>query len=212
MNRVLMAAGVMLLAAIPLAAGTPGEILAQVQRQYDGVADYTARVHVAADIPDLDLPARDFTVYVKRPDKVKIESTGLVILPRDVLLLGDLEGHLAESARVTVNGTTREGGRQICCLKLFPQDAASRDRVLLWVDVQRHTLVRSELWAGANRLLAVYWKHVRVNDEFWLPAEVKCEISGGILGEARPGSITVTFADYQVNTGLSDALFTDREH
>ena len=206
-----LAAALTLLGAVALQAEAPRETLAQVQRQYEGVKDYTGRVHVAADIPDIELPARDFTVYVKRPDKVKIESTGLVILPRDVLLLGNLEGHLADSARVTANGATREGGRLIRCLKLFPQDTASRERVLLWVDVARRTLVRSELWAGANRLLAVYWQYVKVNDCFWMPAEVKCEISGGILGRAGPGTVTVTFADYRVNTGLSDELFDGEE-
>ncbi len=189
----------------------PREVLARTLALHDGVQDYTAHVRVTTDIPDFDIPVREFTVYIKRPDKVKIESTGLVIVPKDVLLLGDLKRHLAEAGQVTLAGVNREGSRPLYCLKITPEMAAKRDRLLLWVEDERWTLTKTELWGGANRYLTVYWKHVQVNERFWMPAEVKCEISGGVLRGARPGTITVTFTDYRVNTGLSDELFESKD-
>ena len=194
-------------------ASTPGaqQILNRMQQSYGAIEDYVAELKVITDIPSFAVPPRSFTVYVKRPDKVKIESDSLVVIPKDVLLLGNIEGHLAKAGRVILNGVTRREGREIYCLKFFPNDPDRRDRVLLWVDAERYTLTRTELWAGTNRLLTVYWEHTRVDDRYWMPAEVRCEISGGILGGGRPGTITVSFTEYRINTGLNDELFGAQE-
>ncbi len=190
---------------------TASQILSRVQQSYGAIEDYVAELKVITDIPSFEVPPRSFTVYVKRPDKVKIESDSLVVIPKDVLLLGNIEGHLAKAGRVILNGVTRRQGRIIYCLKFFPNDPDRRDRVLLWVDAERYTLSRTELWAGLNRLLTVYWEHTHVDDRYWLPAEVRCEISGGILGAGRPGTVTVSFSGYRINTGLSDELFGAQE-
>jgi len=68
----------------------PQEILSRMQQSYQTIDDYVADVQIITDIPNLELPSRSFTVYVKRPDKVKIESEGLVVIPKDVLLLGNI--------------------------------------------------------------------------------------------------------------------------
>jgi len=192
-------------------APTVGQILSRVQQSYQAIDDYVAELKVITDIPSFEVPPRSFTVYVKRPDKVKIESDSLVVIPKDVLLLGNIEGHLAKAGRVILNGVTRRQGRLIYCLKFFPNDPDRRDRVLLWIDAERYTLSRTELWAGLNRLLTVYWEHTRVDDKYWLPTQVRCEISGGILGAGDPGTVTVSFSGYRINTGLSDELFGAQE-
>ena len=194
-------------------ASTPGpqQILNRLQQSYQAIDDYVADIQVVTDIPSFEVPPRSFTVYVKRPDKVKIESDSLVVIPRDVLLLGNIEGHLAKAGRVILNGVTRRQGRIIYCLKFFPNDPDRRDRVLLWIDGERYTLSRTELWAGPNRLLTVYWEHTRVDDRYWMPTQVRCEISGGILGAGDPGTVTVSFSGYRINTGLSDELFGAQE-
>jgi len=194
-------------------AGTlgPQQILNRLQQSYQAIEDYVATVQVVTDIPNFELPSRSFTVYVKRPDKIKIESESLVVIPKDALLLGNIEGHLAKAGRVILNGVTHHQARKIYCLKFFPDDLERRDRVLLWVDAERYTLSRTELWAGPNRLLTVYWEHTRVDDRYWMPTQVRCEISGGILGGGRPGTVTVSFSGYRINTGLSDELFGAQE-
>jgi hypothetical protein len=189
------------------AAPTAQEVLSRVQAAYKDVKDYTAQVKLATDIPDLAIPDRTFKVYVKRPDKVKIESDRLIVVPKDALLVGNLEGHLAEAGRLVLVGVNRQEPRPRYCIKVFPEQAEERDRLLLWIEGERWTLAKSEIWAGPNRLLTVYWKHVKVGDKFWMPREVRCEVSGGVLGGSRPGTITITFTDYQVNRGLSDAIF-----
>ena len=210
MPRVLSVILAVVLAAAAPATGaalTSREVLRKAQAAYQGVRDYTARVTLTTDIPGLELPVRNFTVYVKRPDLVKVESDHLVVVPKDVLLFGNLEGELARSGRVSLAGVGREGSQRIYCLKIRPEQAAQRERALLWVEGEHWTLVRSEVWSGGNRLLTVYWKHLKVNGKFWLPGEVSCDVSGGALGGSKPGHLTVTFSDYRVNSGLSDDLF-----
>jgi len=189
----------------------PRQILNRMQQSYQAIDDYIADIQVITNIPGFAIPPRRFTVYVKQPDKVKIESDSLVVIPKDALLLGNIEGHLAKAGRVILNGVTRHQGRTIYCLKFFPNDSNRRDRVLLWIDGRRYTLSRTELWAGPNRLLTVYWEYTRVDDKYWMPTEVKCEISGGSLGDGRPGTVTVSFSRYRINVGLSDELFGAQE-
>ncbi len=50
-----------------------------------------------------------------------------------------------------------------------------------------------------------------MDDRYWMPTEVRCEISGGMLGAGRPGTVTVSFSGYRINTGLSDELFGAQE-
>ena len=194
-------------------ASTPGpqQILNRMQQSYQAIDDYVAEIKVITDIPSFEVPPRSFTVYVKRPDKVKIESDSLVVIPKDVLLLGNIEGHLAKAGRVILNGVTRRQGRTTYCLKFLPNDPDRRDRVLLWVNAERYTLSRTELWTGLNRILTVYWEHTHVDDKYWLPTQVRCEISGGVLGAGDPGTVTVSFSGYRINTGLSDELFGAQE-
>ena len=190
---------------------TADQILNRIQQSYGAIDDYVADIQVITDIPSFDIPPRRFTVYVKRPDKVKIESESLVVIPKDVLLLGNIEGHLAKAGRVILNGVARSQGRTTYCLKFFPNDPDCRDRVLLWIDAERYTLSRTELWTGLNRLLTVYWEHTRVAGKYWLPTQVRCEVSGGILGAGGPGNVTASFSGYRINTGLSDELFGAQE-
>ncbi len=187
------------------------EILGNALDLHKGITDYIADVCVETDIPDLNMPVSRMTVYVKPPDKVHIESRSIVILPRDALLLGNLRRHLTEDTQVMLVGTDVSASPPVYCLKIVPKGNANRGRLLLWVAANTWTLTKSEIWAGPNKLATVLWKYTQVNKQFWMPTRLVCRLGDGTLPMLSAGTITLTFSNYRINTGLSDEFFAARE-
>ncbi len=200
--------------AITLVAGlcwavTPSadEILTRALSLHQAIQDYTATVSVSFDVPGLDIPNRTAKVYVKLPDKVHVESKGIVVLPRDALLFGNLAARIKEGARVVLAGSDDSNDPPVYCLKIIPKDQDDRVRALMWIEGDTWNIKTTELWNGPNLGLQINWHHTKIGDRYWMPSRLVCRIPGGVIGESEPGIITVTFSNYAINTGLSDEFF-----
>jgi len=189
------------------------EMVQQAVRATERVEDYTADVSVAVDAPNLQIPRRTAKVYYKRPDKVHVESSGLTVLPRDALLLGNLAEHLEEYATAQFAGSGRIGDRRVRCVKLSPIEASDGSgRVLVWIDAERYLLLRSEIWRGQKRMLRVSFEHTLVDGRHWMPSRIVTELAAGALGgRDEGGTIELGFSGYRVNTGLSDSIFEESD-
>ncbi len=186
------------------------EIVSRALATQAGVEDYVATVAVTVDAPNIHVPRRTMTVYYKRPDKVHVESAGLVVIPRDALVLGGLRKHFEENAAATLAGTGTLNGRPVHCVKLTPKESVGTDRVLCWIDSERYVLLKSEIWHGSSRALMVSLTHTKAGKGFLMPESIVCDIPAWVLGDsAEPGKITVSFSDYQINTGLDDSIFEE---
>ncbi len=198
------------LCAVPTGAElTAREILDETLSLQDQVQDYTARCTLTADIPGLDLPPRHFTVYFKRPGKLKIESRDLVVVPREALTLGDLRRHLEEDTVVSLVGVGTIAEKPLYCIKLKPVESQDSGRVLVWIRGDNWTPTRTEIWAGQTRLVQIEWTFARIADQYWMPTSIVCRIPSGLLGDQGPGTVKLLWQDYQVNTGLSDTIFAE---
>ncbi|MBC7289251.1 MAG: hypothetical protein H5T86_14675, partial [Armatimonadetes bacterium] len=170
-------------AAIPCVAGqlSAEEILRRSMDIQKGVRDYTCRVTLHFDFPNVRMSKRTLTVYVKKPDKVRVESQGeLVILPKDVLLMGNIEKRLEKRARVVLIASGQAAGRPVFALKLIPADPERAERLQIWIWGDTWTLKRTELWQGKNKVMAADWLHTKVSG-FWMPSKVVCHVTGGQL-------------------------------
>ena len=203
------------LAAPPSSALTAMQLVQRALAQQEAVRDYTATVRVSVSAPSLQIPERRVKVYFKRPDKVRVDSQGLAILPRDALLWGNLGRHLAEATSATVVGQGELQGRPVTCVKLVPREAAAgAGRVLCWVDSQRHLLAKMEVWRDNARALTVSFDQVLVQQRYYLPSHIDCRLADGALGRrggGGPATMQLDFSDYRVNVGLRDALFDEDE-
>ena len=197
----------------PGAAATPSgmEIVTKALQSQAGVQDYVATVSVTVEAPNVQIPKRTMTVYYKAPDKLHVESEGLVVLPRDALLMGNLSKHVQEDTDATLIGQGTLKGRPVYCAKLTPKEEQDNQRrVLCWIDAERYLLMKSEMWHGSTKALTITLTHTQQGGKYWMPTSIACRIPGGVLGDAaEPASITVSFSDYQVNTGLADSIFEE---
>ncbi|MGD9518584.1 MAG: outer membrane lipoprotein carrier protein LolA [Armatimonadota bacterium] len=186
---------------------TGQEILGKSAALYQGVRDYTCRVTVQTDFPKVRMPTRTFTVYFKKPDKVRVESGGqLVMVPRDILLFGNFERHLKDEAKIVLAGTNTRAGRKLYFLKVLPRERGAPDRVLLWIWGDTWTIKRSEIWRRDAKILTADWEH-KACGRYLMPLRVVCKVTGGRMAEKGSGTIKVDFAGWKVNSGLADSLF-----
>lgn len=206
------------------AALTGPEILKRALNLQAGLQDYTATVQVTVNMPGLQVPQRTAKLYFKRPDKLHVESKGIVMIPRQALLMGDLGTQLAKQARVILAATGQKDGAPLYFLKLLPPEGqATSDRLLVWIRGDRFTIEKLEVYKGGQREIAVQWEHQLVNGRFWLMKRLQAELSvrqvqrrhpagaSSAVTPVGPGTITVVFSHVRVNSGLPDSLFGEQK-
>lgn len=205
----------LLVACVSLAGATPApmDILSRALTLHKGVKDYIAEVAVTTNIPEVDIPDRTATVYVKPPDKTHVESRGgFVLIPRRALLFGDILRDIEQEADLTLAGTRAEPGGPLYCVKVIPKEkgpAGAEPRMLIWVNGGRWTMERVQAWEGKTMMLEAKFTYRQAHG-FWMPSQVVCTVPGAVLGGGKQGNVTVTFNDYRINTGLTDAFFEEK--
>ncbi|MFP3903754.1 MAG: LolA family protein [Armatimonadota bacterium] len=176
----------------------------QLQRE---IEDYTARVTVQTDIPDVDIPARLVTVYYKRPDKVRVVSENLVIMPRNVLQLHSLGSKIIDDADCHLQGQKTVSGRTLYSVKVIPRAKKNPNRAIIWIWGDNWTPRTLEAYRGPELKAKIQWTHQQVNNTYWLPETIRFEAVGEDLPGRKSGTITLRFSNFRVNTGLSDDIF-----
>ena len=212
MKRLILCALVALVGSVmAFAAPSPTDILKKILSRHKGIKDYIATVEVDTDIPDVNIPHRKATVYVKPPDKIHVDASGAVIIPRRALMFGDIGKDIKDKAKVVLAGSKTEGGKTTYCLKIIPTEkadgpAGGEGRVLLWVNDKRWTVDRVHVYVGGNLVAKVEYTYKYIQ-KFWMPTKVACALPRGAMGSDKPGNVCITFSDYRINTGLTDEFF-----
>jgi outer membrane lipoprotein-sorting protein len=207
--RHLLGLGLLLLiSALPARAELSAwDVLNHTLALQDAVQDYTAHCTLDTDLPGVDVPERQFKVYFKRPDKVKIESRDTVFVPKEALALGNLRRHLTQDTEVTLAGVGNWGQEKLYCLKLKPKSGGDAGRVLVWIRSGNWTPTRTQIWKGDTRLLEITWTFTHVQDTYWMPESMRATIPSGVINDQGAGAVSLTWESYTVNTGLSDDIF-----
>jgi outer membrane lipoprotein-sorting protein len=196
------------------AAPSATEILNRLLAAQRNVRDYTAAVSVSVNIPNVDLPPRTAKVYVKFPDKVYVESSSIVLIPKQALLLGELAKQLQRNTDLVLAGSRQDGARTIYCIKIIPKDTVApkghEPRVMVWVDSSRWVVEKVQALSGAVVEATAQFTYGQFQG-VWMPTRVLCTIPKRTLGADRDGTATVEFRDYRLNTGLTDEFFAKKQ-
>jgi hypothetical protein len=214
MRRVTMGLVLFALTSYAHAAPTAGDILNRALSSQKGVRDYTANVSVSVNIPNVDIPPRSAKVYVKFPDKVYVESSSIVLIPKQALLLGELAKELKRSTDLVMAGSRQDGARTVYCVKIIPRDAGApkgrEPRLMVWIDSSRWVVEKVQAMSGAVVEASAQFTFGQFQG-VWMPTRVSCTIPGRNLGADRDGTATVDFKDYRLNTGLTDDFFAKKQ-
>ena len=209
---------------------TGKEILEMCARNYAGIEDYTVTVAAEVNMDRLRMPRMTATLYFKAPDKIFFESPGFAMLPREGFGLPVTALLLRYVS--SLDGDDNIGGIATYKLHLVAKDPAARSQQLfLWVNKANFTILRTATVPYQGRSVTMNFVYGLKEGNYWLPDTMKVELAvpprdsvaeaaetqnpaGQALDELRrpmrSGSITVTYLNYRINTGLSDDRFRPR--
>lgn len=204
-----------------------GSIVRSLNERMASVQDLQVNLFVRSRMPNMTVPDRTGILYFKRPDKVYIDGTGFMMIPKEALLMDfsvlmqdslvtltlEEPDSLAGSHRVLINVERWENNR------LFLMNVV--------IDTLKWTISQIGMNEGSQFKGNIAFKHTEVLDGVWLPSEVKMTIeSEGKTGKTvknprvrriqKPGNdeegyFLLKFTGYHVNNGIDDSRFPAEE-
>jgi hypothetical protein len=193
-----------------------------IEKKYSGLKDYIADVNVHFDIETFKTPDMKAKLYFKAPDKMKVESKGVFFFPKEG---GYFNPALfkKEDFEITVLEPVAEGKKGVK-LKIVPKKKEKMGREFILLIDRNENLVREihiSQFDGRETdakieygrfgsfelpryiLLALDFPSAEPNERRGFgPFEQK--------SERVTGTIEITYANYKVNTGLKDEIFTQK--
>lgn len=204
-----------------------GPIIQELVNKMNAVKDYSASALITSDIPMVKILPSQATVYFKQKDKFKIDSKGIVILPKqgftDVAKM--LENKSSYTAMVIGNEVI--GGTKADIVTVFPVSDTS-DLILakMWIDTTNDIILKSQITTRSAGLVTINYtygtqkkwglpdKMVFTVDvkKFKLPKGVATDINRTNTADteknqSKTGTIQIDLSNYKINQGLSDDLF-----
>lgn len=208
------------------------QLFYKVRDKIGRVRDYTADVRMKIDVSFMRIPQLNGKMYFKAPDKMRLERNGgISIMPRNSMNMS--LNNLMPAGGVTVidAGTDKINNIPVRIIKVIP-DNDQGDIVLtkIWIDEARLLALRTETTTrdnGTVKMELVYNRYaayalpdkitffIDVKD-YKIPKGVIMDYEGVDEAEAikrakaakvKKGKIEITYLNYKINTGLSDAIF-----
>ena len=190
-----------------------------IERKYSGLEDYTADVNVHFDMETFKTPDMQARLYFKAPDKMKVESKGVFFFPREggyfnpgLFKRDDFEIRVLERAA--------KGKRDIK-LKIVPKKKERMGTEFVLLIDRKENLVReihTSQYDGRETKARIEYgrygsfelpKHILLVLD--IPSAEPVEKRGfgpfEQKSERVTGTIEITYANYNVNTGLKDEIF-----
>lgn len=196
-------------------------VVASVEAAYEGIQDYTATLGVRVDLEQVKIPPATMTMFFKRPDKVHFDSKSFALLPKQVALLNFAA--LRERYRVSpeIRKDTLDG-HTVDVVTLLPRSAKSRvEKITLTVNPEHWSPENVAVVMEGERMITASIRNAEVSGH-WLPSQLVVRFEGKPAEDSgappdlppnarsatpRKGSVTITYSDYRINTGLGDEIF-----
>jgi hypothetical protein len=209
-----------------LIAQTPNQVINTVNQRFGKVNDYTANVNVVCDISFIKIDPINAKVFYKKPDKFRVKSTGILILPKQQANF--FSTTLADTTNYTAVKTGEEmvNGVKTQIISVIPLRDTS-DLVLgkFWIDDAHGLVLKSQLTTKSQGTILIENTYGSMSN-FALPDKMLFTVDIGkfkipkvlsIDMKSSPdkksesadqkGKITLTFSNYVVNKGVSDDVF-----
>jgi outer membrane lipoprotein-sorting protein len=206
------------------------QLFYQLRDKIGVVKDYVADVKMKIDVAFMRVPLLAGKLYFKAPSKLKLERNGgISILPKKSYNLTLSNLIPAGQATVIDIGVDKIGDRQVRVLQVVPQEETDIVLTKVWVDEARLLVLRSETTTRENgtvRMELEFGRYAQLAlpdhvifkldiKDYKLPKGVTMDYDDGtqeMMAQAKKmnlkkGTIEIRYLSYQINTGLSDAIF-----
>lgn len=211
-------------------------VFEQLKVKLDKIDDYVADVRVDIDVSFMKVPPLAGKLYFKAPDKMKLERKGgISILPKKNMSF-TLNSMFPEGNVTVIDaGTDMLNGEHVRVIKVIPDnDASGIILTKVWIDPVKILALRTETTTRENGTVKMnleFGKYAQYAlpdkvtvyldvKEFKIPKGVTMDYDAGQTamgrkdtGKSTPkkGEITINYLKYDVNAGVSDAIFTEND-
>jgi hypothetical protein len=212
--------------------GNPRQVFSELINPYQNWRDYTVKIQAKVALPNIRMPDFKAVLYFKKPDKFQIETKNFAPLPRGMAIFNPFQFD-PEKNGITFKQTDYLDGLPAARYKVEPGEAEKHIRFYnVWVggNPKRILQVESHAFRGTKVLIRLTYQQGGQGTDTWLlPDKIAAHFifpeglnSSNTLtakdgpfsaGTARnealtgEGDITISYSDWQINTGLDDRLF-----
>ena len=211
----------------------PDLILENVKKEFDKIEDYKVDVKIKVDVDFLKMSDRKATIYYKKPNKFHIDSDNFALLPKSGLNSSPL-GFLDYKYNAYYMREDTVNGRITSVIRVIPLEGDA-DVILttLWVDTARNLILKVESTRKPQGTFYIEMDYQKTNKGFWLPSSMKFSftVERGLFPgrsnkekntidtskaedrtvEPRTGYVYLKYSNYEVNIGLSDSIFEEKD-
>jgi len=204
------------------------KILSVVKSKFEKINDYKCDVNVKVDFDFIKMPDTKAVIYFKKPDKVKMESKGFAMLPKQGINFSPMQ--LLEGDFNTLYIRQEKLGNYTTdVIKIIPNsDSSNVIMTTLWIDNGQSLIRKIETIAKKAGTIKIELNYA-VNQILPLPETAKFYFNFGEMSmpmnpmqqdnndnktkgrvpQEMKGSVTITYSNYEINKGLPDSLFKD---
>ncbi|MBK6837751.1 MAG: hypothetical protein IPG90_05315 [Bacteroidetes bacterium] len=212
-------------------AQNPRSLIAGVNTKFKQVNNYEAIVVIKTEIPFIKMLPVSATIYFKQPDKIRIKSKGIAILPKQGIddLLKTLADTISYSA--LYQGEELLKNVNVAVVSIIPL-ADTSDMILgkFWIDPKQSLVMRSQITTRTNGTILseyVYGKFASFalpdsmtvtvdTKKFKIPKAVSADINNynssakDPAKQSKKGRIILRFSEYKINQGIPDEIFKQK--
>ena len=201
------------------------ELLGRLVSKLEKVNDYSANVLIQADIPLIKILPSKAKIHFKAPDKFKVVSKGIAILPKQGFTDMNIFLSQPEAYMVVLAGNKVIEGKQTKQLTVIANSSES-DIILLklWVEPLELLILAAEVTTRSSGNVNVSYKY-DTQKQYGLPSVIEFKVnvkefkmpksiasnphrSASKKSDKRKlGTILLELTDYEVNQGIEDSFF-----
>ncbi len=238
MKKVLLTLCIITAVSISAQTKDPNKILDAVRQKFNKTNDYQVDVSVKLDMSFIKVPDMSVKVFFKQPDKVKLQSEGFAMVPKQGLNFSPAQLLKGDFTTIYVRSETIDN-HKIDVVKVIPNSDSS-DVILstLWIDAAESVIRKAETTSKKGGTTKVELSYD--NTKFGLPSQVKLFFNLGEMqippalsnqttenkesddkgrrrnkaigeGMSLKGTVTMNYKNYQINKGIADSFFVEKE-
>ncbi len=206
------------------------ELLQDVKQKFDEISDYEVDAMITVDVNFLQVPESNAKIYFKQPDRVKLESEGFAMLPKQGMNFSPAKLLNIEYTAIYVKQEILDNYKTEV-VKIIPTDS-EEDLILstLWIDPEYNIIRKIESTTkntGTNKIHLYYDDHLSIGlpdkveftfniRNFQLPSSITMDFD---TKEEKPadnkteisGMVTVLYSNYIINSGIPDPFFEEEQ-
>ncbi len=208
----------------------PNEILNKVKSEFLKINDYSVYAIINVDVDFLKVPESKATIFFKQPDKMKLESEGFALLPKQGLDFSPSK-LLQEDYTAIYTKTDTLDGENTDVVKVIPEsDSSGIILSTLWIDEDEYIIKKIESTSKRSGTFEI--RLFYDNKSLKLPSKVSfmfnvadvplpASLTGDFDQESEKpkrnrekqmsGTVVVTYSNYKINIGLTDKFFEEEK-